>query len=78
MSQREKVRKKQPHYPVEVKEMAVGRLQAGEKAATIVAKVSSGVGSGTEVVSHHLGSGASSGRQRWGGWLGSCRRSWIF
>jgi len=43
MSQRKKDRQ-QPHYPVEVKEMAVARMQSGEKVSTIAADVGCGVG----------------------------------
>lgn len=43
MSQRKKSRG-QPHYPVEVKTMAVARMQAGEKATTLAAEVGCGVG----------------------------------
>lgn len=44
MSQRKKDRKGQPHYPVEVKEMAVARQQSGESVAMIAAEVGCSVG----------------------------------
>src|SRR6185312_10715191 len=44
MSQRKKEQKGQPHYPVEVKDLAVSRLRAGESVATIASEVGCGVG----------------------------------
>ena len=45
MSQRKKkARGGQPHYPIEIKEMAVARMAAGEKVATIAAEIGCGLG----------------------------------
>jgi transposase-like protein len=39
MSQRKKGRREQPRYPVEVKQAALDRVQAGEKVASIAAEL---------------------------------------
>jgi transposase-like protein len=44
MSQGKQVRKKQPHYPVEVKQAAVARVLAGGSMASVAASVGCGRG----------------------------------
>jgi hypothetical protein len=39
MSQEKKVRKEQPHYPVEVKQVAVDRVRAGASMSRVAAEI---------------------------------------
>ena len=44
MSQRKPVRKKQPHYPIEVKQAAVDRVRSGESMSRVAAEIGCGRG----------------------------------
>ena len=44
MSQRKPVRKKQPHYPIEVKQAAVARVRSGESMSRVAAEIGCGRG----------------------------------